>query len=138
MEAHFQLTDTEFEQQFASGLFDPALFSHEAHLRLAWIHIHRYGVNSAIEHVTSQLLAYVQQLGAEAKFNQTLTVAAVKAVYHFMLQSSAQCFGDFIAAHPRLKYNFKELIAFHYGFDIYTLAEAKIQYLEPDLLPFDI
>jgi hypothetical protein len=38
---------------------------------------------------------------------------------------------------PRLKTNFRELMACHYGFDIYTSEKAKMKYLEPDLLPFD-
>ena len=38
---------------------------------------------------------------------------------------------------PRLKNNFKDLIAQHYQMDIYRSQRAKTAYLEPDLLPFD-
>ena len=131
------LTDFEFEQLFSAQLIPPSLFSHEAHLRLAWINIQLYGLDKALEKVSSCLKNYVAHVGAEEKFNATLTIAAVKAVSHFMKKSDAEKFKDFILQFPRLKYQFKELMACHYGFDIYHSPEAKQYFLEPDLLPFD-
>lgn len=136
MEPHFKLSDQVFEQQFANCSLDPAIFSHEAHIRLAWIHIRKYGVEQAVENICAQLLAFVDHVGARHKYNKTLTVAAIRAVYHFMGKTDADNFSDFILACPRLKFNFKELIAAHYGFDIYRSEKAKQEYLEPDLLAF--
>lgn len=131
------MTDENFELSFASFALDPKYFDHEAHLRLAWIHIRKYGLATAIDNICSQLLDYTTYLGAAHKYNKTLTVAAVRAVYHFMTRSQSDNFTDFINEFPRLKYNFKDLMAAHYGFDIYNSATAKTAYLEPDLLPFD-
>jgi len=137
MNSHLDLTDNEFEDQFKTCTLDPTLFDHEAHLRLAWIHIRKYGLDIALENITTQLAAYVARLGAEEKFNKTLTVAAVKAVHHFINRSDKPDFLHFIQQHPRLKYNFKDLMAAHYGIDIYRSTEAKKEFLQPDLLPFD-
>ena len=137
MENHHELTDLEFEAAFSSCILDPTIFTHEAHLRLAWIHITRHGIDTAIEHVCSQLTAYVAHLGASEKYNKTVTIAAVRAVYHFMLKSTAESFPAFIHENPRLKNNFKELLGYHYTTDIFNSAEAKKKYLEPELLPFD-
>lgn len=137
MEKHFNLTDLEFEDQFENCSLDPGLFSHEAHVRLAWIHIKKYGKEKAIQNICSQLIAFVNFLGAPGKYNKTLTVAAIKAVYHFMQKSGTENFQDFIAQFPRLKYNFKELMAAHYKTDIYNSEAAKKEFLVPDLLPFD-
>lgn len=137
MEKHFELTDTEFEAQFESCELSPADFSHEAHLRLAWIHINRYGIEKAEENIETQLQNYVVAAGAEDKYHTTLTLSAIKTVYHFMLQSDADNFQDFISAFPRLKHNFKELIAAHYSSDIFNSTKAKAEFLEPDLLPYD-
>ena len=134
---HWKLSDRAFEKSFADSSLDPELFDHEAHIRLAWIHIHQHGLDQAIENIKRQLKQYVKVLGAEDKYNETLTVAAARAVYHFMLKSKSTTFKNFIAEFPRLKYNFKELIDAHYGVDIYRSAEAKKKYLEPGLLPFD-
>ena len=123
MEKHFELSDAEFEQEFVTCKLDPSDFSHEAHLRLAWIHIDRYGIGQAEKNIPYQLQKFVDYVGAKGKFNMTLTLAAVKAVYHFMLKSDAD--------------NFKELMDCHYGFDIYNSNLAKTEFLEPDLIPFD-
>lgn len=136
MPGHYQLTDTAFEQQFAACTLDAALFNHEAHLRLAWIHLKNYGLEQAIENICSQLVAYTRSLGAESKYNKTLTVAAVKAVHHFMQRSVSNDFAGLIDEFPRLKFNFKQLMAAHYTTDIFSSELAKKEYLEPDLLPF--
>ncbi len=131
------LSDTEFEHQFLACTLNPAEFSHEAHLRLAWIHIDRYGLEQAEKNIQTQLQNFVVHAGAADKYNTTLTLAAIKAVAHFMRKAKSTTFLDFIAEVPRLKYNFKELMACHYSFDIFTSATARGEYLEPDLLPFD-
>ena len=137
MEPHFTLTDTEFEVQFENCTLDPAIFTHEAHLRLAWIHVNKYGVEKAVQNVCMQLMAFVNFVGAGDKYNQTLTVAAVKAVAHFINKSGHNNFAKFITDFPRLKYNFKELMQAHYSIDIFQSEKAKKEFLQPDLLPFD-
>lgn len=137
MEKHFELSNTEFEKKFISCELDPEIFSHEAHLRLAWINIKKYGIEKAEKNIQVQLKNYVKAVGAEDKYNVTLTLAAIKGVYHFMLKSNADSFEAFISEFPKLKYNFKELMSCHYGFDIYNSKRAKSHFLEPDLLPFD-
>ncbi len=136
MKTHLDFNDSEFEKQFGDGNLDPSLFSHEAHLRLAWIHINTYGMEAACGTISNQILSYVSQLGATDKFYKTLTIAAIKIVYHFLQKSKSYTFQDFIIEFPRLKFNFKELLDSHYGFDIFNSEKAKTEYLEPNLLPF--
>ncbi|MEL6719014.1 MAG: hypothetical protein AAFP82_09885 [Bacteroidota bacterium] len=137
MEKHFELTNAEFEQQFASCELDPSFFSHEAHLRLAWIHIHKYGLEQAKKNIQEQLQNFVAHVGAKDKYNRTLTVAAIHAVSHFMQLSKADNFPEFIAEFPQLKSEFKALIATHYSFDVFNSAKAKTHFLVPDLMPFE-
>ena len=127
MQDHTKFTDHEFEESF----------THEAHLRLAWIHLGLYGLHRALSNVTTQLRNFTAHLGATDKYNETMTVAAIHAVHHFMIRSTTSNFSDFITENPRLVWNFKELMASHYSTDIFQSAEAKSRYLEPDLLPFD-
>ena len=89
MEAHFDLSDDQFEAQFRSLTFVPAHFSHEAHLRLAWFHIRNYGEDQATQNVAAQILAFANSLGEYAIYNKSVTVAAVKAVNHFYLKSKS-------------------------------------------------
>lgn len=137
MENHFDLSDSDFEKKIISCGLNPSDFTHEAHLRLAWINIKKHGIKQAEKNIQNQLQQFVEFVGAKDKYNMTLTLAAIKAVYHFMLKSNSDNFKDFITEFPRLKYNFKELMACHYGFDIYNSEKAKTEFLEPDLASFD-
>ncbi len=137
MESHFSLNDVEFEQQFESGTFEPRLFSHEAHLRLAWIHLKKYGIDRAMENIRKQLTQFVEILGAKDRYNETVTMAAIKAVNHFMQRSGTNNFKDFIAENSRLKFHFKELLRSHYRTNIFGSEFAKKEFLQPELSPFD-
>lgn len=137
MEQHYTLTDAEFERQFASAKLAPAVFSHEAHLRLAWIHLNRYGLERAIEHITGQLKNYTRAVGAADKYNETVTIAAIYAVNHFKIRSRCTDFESFISENGRLKNNFRDLMHSHYRTDIFRSVSAKATFLEPELLPFD-
>lgn len=134
--AHFSLSDEVFEQQFADTSLAPQLFSHEAHLRLAWIHIQKYGKDQATANVCNQIQRFDRTHGDGTMFNKTVTIAAVEAVAHFMRKIEAVDFSGFIAQAPRLRNNLKDVVAQHYSWNIFTDPAAKADYLEPDLLPF--
>jgi len=137
VEKHWSYTDAEFEQLFKSCELPPVEFSHEAHLRLAWLHISQYGIVHAEENIQNQLQKFVAFVGAKDKYHTTLTIAAIRAVYHFMLKSKSDNFEDFIVEFPQLKHKFKTLMGAHYSFDIFSSAKAKVEFLQPDLNPFD-
>ncbi len=137
MEKHFELTDKAFENSFIDCTLDPKIFSHEAHLRLAWIHLNNYGIVQAEENIQKQLQNFVALAGAKDKYNTTLTIVAIKVVDHFMQQSNSNNFKDFILEFPKLKTHFKQLIETHYSFDIFNSKKAKKEFLDPDLLQFN-
>ena len=136
MENHYELSDEEFEHQFQHCLLDPAHFSHEAHLRLAWIHIRKYGIDQALINIEKQLRDFVSYAGASDKYHQTITIAAINAVNHFIIHSKTNDFAEFIQKNSNLKHNFKALINSHYSYDIFRSEKAKNVFIEPDLQPF--
>jgi N-formylglutamate deformylase len=136
LEKHQSISDEEFSQQFSDKTLNPEIFTHEAHLRLAWIMIKSYGLKLGSEIICHQILAFVKPLGAEEKFNTTLTVASTNMVHHFMQKVETDNFLDFIQAFPTLKYEFKDLISKHYSFDIIKDERTKLEYVEPDLMSF--
>lgn len=137
MEKHFELNDTEFTQQFENCILDASLFSHEAHLRLAWIYIQRYGSDEAISIIRNQIQRYAASLGAPEKYNETVTVASVKAVSYFIRKEKNDTFKAFITKNQQLKTHFKQLLATHYRTDIFTSETAKTTFLEAELDPFE-
>jgi hypothetical protein len=136
MEKHSAYTDIEFTTLFKNCELPPSEFTHEAHLRLAWIYITWKGLEEAEEIIIQQLRSFVNHVGAAGKFNKTLTIASVRMVNHYISKSTSANFSEFITQFPELKLNFKGLIQRHYGFDIFSNEKAKSDFLEPDLLPF--
>ncbi|MEO9513968.1 MAG: hypothetical protein ABJN84_05330 [Flavobacteriaceae bacterium] len=136
MTSHTQLSDKEFEALFEKGNLPPSLFSHIAHLRLAWLYINKYGEEKAAVKMCQEIKQFDQLHGKGDKFHKTITVAAVKLVKHFMNKSETNDFEGFIKEFPRLKTAFKELLGFHYSFDIASSEKAKAEFVAPDLLPF--
>lgn len=135
-EKHYRISDIEFENQFEEGVLDEALFTHEAHLRLAWIHITKYGITKAVNNIRFQIRNYTKILGEEDIYNETLTVASLYIVESYIQNSQSKDFSGFIKEFPELKSNFKELIQKHYSFDVFSSIKAKKEFIEPDAIPF--
>ena len=136
MEDHFKLSDQDFISQFKDCTLTPSLFSHEAHIRLAWVHINKHGVDKAIEKISTQIKRFDLIHGNGNKYHATLTFASINAVNHFIQKSVSDNFADFINEFPGLKTNFKDLLDSHYRIDIYNSRLAKVKYIKPDMIPF--
>lgn len=134
MEEHRKLSNEEYEKLFEEGRYDLP-FTHEAHLRLAWIHIVRYGLVNAEKSIYEQFLSFAKSKNADAKFSKTITIASVKMVGHFIKRSRADDFWGFIEEFPQLKNEYKDLLASHYDTDIFNGEEGRNEYLEPKV-PF--
>jgi hypothetical protein len=135
-EKHQLLTNEQFEEKFKNCSMAPVLITHEAHLRLAYIHIKKYGIKKAIRNLCQQLSKFDKKFGDGTKFNKTVTIASVKLLNHFMNRSNAVNFRGLITEYPKLKSNFLSLLKNHYKLDIFNSKLAKQRFLEPDLMPF--
>lgn len=134
--SHNDYSDAKFEALLCSAKLDPTLFTHEAHIRLAYMHIRAYGVDLAVERVSQQISHYVTQLGAYDKYHHTLTIASTFIVNHFYHKAESKDFLHFISLHPRLLTHFRELLESHYSRKVYLSDQARHNYLEPDLVAF--
>ena len=135
---HTRYTDIDFEQQFANCTFKPGMFSHEAHLRLAYIHISKYGEAQAAENMVSQIKTYAEHYGVKEKFNKTVTISAVKIMSHYMSSSSTNSFSELVNEFPILTEDFKSILSQHYSFNVFGDSEAKKEFIAPDLRPFPV
>ncbi|UOB17449.1 hypothetical protein [Abyssalbus ytuae] len=136
MEQHYKFSDSLFLEKFEDCTFPPDLFTHEAHLRLAWINLNKYGTKKAIKNVCDQIERFDKVNGDGTKYNKTITVASIYIMKHFMKQSAANNFETLLKEFPKLKHNFLDLIRAHYEIDIFTEEIAKKQYLRPDKISF--
>lgn len=136
MTDHFDLTDDAFYDQMESGELRKKYFSHSAHLRLAWIHIHQYGAKKAETTIAKQIKAYITRIGMGYAYNVTLTVACVRILDIYIRSSAAKDIKALIAEYPELQESFRDLIGRHYGDFVFMDKEARANFLEPNRLPF--
>lgn len=137
MEKHWRYTDEAYEQKFKEAKFPPLYFSHEAHLRLAYIHLKKYGLNQSIDNMCKQIYDFAIKYGATMKFNATVTYASLQIMYHYINKSKSENFPDLMKEYPFLLKDFKGVIKQHYSGDIFRSPEAKANILQPDLESFE-
>lgn len=136
MEKHYRFSDAVYEQKFRENKFPPLYFSHEAHLRLAYIHLRKYGLEQAIENMCTQIYDFAIKYGATMKFNATVTYASLQIMYTYMNKASSDNFADMMVEFPHLLRDFKGEIKRHYSWDVFRSPEAKKTIHQPDLEPF--
>jgi hypothetical protein len=95
--ASAHLTDDEFLTAFTQCELPCAKFRHGDHLRLAWILLHRYSFDQALEQVRCGIRRYAAHYGLTHVFHETVTSAWVKliATHH------EATFNDFIRKNER-------------------------------------
>jgi len=134
-EKHQLLTNDEFEKKFSNCMLPGAIFTHEAHLRISYLHITKYGLKKAIDNLSKQIADCDDKYGDGTKFNKKLTIASTKVIHHFIEQSKTTDFNSFIKEFPQLKSNFLGLLK-----TIQTAMlndeNAKEEYVEASLLAF--
>ncbi|MBK9275692.1 MAG: hypothetical protein IPM49_14290 [Flavobacteriales bacterium] len=136
MNDHNRFTDDAFVAQFTNCTLAPALFTHEAHLRLGWIMVRSHGTERAGEVLCDMIARYARALGRAEKFNLTITIASTRMIAHFLARSSATDFASFIAEFSKLRSNFQDLLDAHYSGRVYASDLAATRFIEPDLRPF--
>ncbi|MBT8231588.1 MAG: hypothetical protein HKO66_08915, partial [Saprospiraceae bacterium] len=96
----------------------------------------KYGEQNAITNILDDIKRFDDTFGKGDKFHKSLTLAAVKAVKHFISKSDWLTFEKFIESNPKLLTSFSDLILYHYSKDAIFSEKAKTEYVEPDLIPF--
>lgn len=103
------LNDDEFEKQFRNCVLDSELFTHEAHIRIAWIYLKKYGFTLTLNNLPNDLLNYCKSLNSEDKFNLSTTTKSIKLINRQMCKKEND-FNLFIIKNQDLLLNFKKLI----------------------------
>ena len=107
-------------------------FTHTDHVRLAFIHARRGGVEAAVAGAR-QIRGFAADAGATAKYHDTLTVAWARVIAHLVSRSAEVAFPGFLTAHPELQD--RGLLRRHYSDARLWSEEARARFVEPDLRP---
>jgi len=124
-----ELNENELLEKVENCTLSAELFTHEAKLRLSWILINKYGLEVAtLKNCKIKEQYFINVLNSN-KFNLPLTKAYTEILHFFMEKSSTKDFDKLLREFPRLKYDFKELVKTHYGYNI--LKEHRKEVIKP-------
>lgn len=127
--------DFEFARSFDSGELSPREFDHRAHLRLAYVHLARYGLDAAVSTFRESLIAFLRKHQIDpARFHETLTQAWLQAVWHFMVRvGDTASSEDFLLRSSVLQD--PKIMLTHYSRELLFGEEARQRFVVPDLEP---
>lgn len=133
-----ELTDNELLEQIVNCSLNPTFLTHEVLLRLSYILINKNGIDEAINKNIKIKENYFLNVLNSDKFNYTLTRAYTEILYYFMEKyPKATSFEKILRDFPRLRYNFKNLVKTHYGYNILKEHREKTpDYNGPILFTF--
>jgi len=101
--SHHDLDDQNFLGLLEAGTLEPALFNHEAHIRVGYLYLRDGSFTSALDRMRDTLVRFTIIVGAEGKYHETIT-AAYLALINEQLQRNGDGGGwsGFIANNPDL------------------------------------
>jgi hypothetical protein len=96
------MTDEELVAAFEGGSLDSKLFTHAAHVRVAWWYLRHDTFAAALARFTVALRRFAAVNGASGKYHETITVASMALIAERLDASADASWDQFIATHPDL------------------------------------
>jgi hypothetical protein len=127
------MDDTEFLRAFLGGWPADQHFGHYDHLRIAWLVIDRHGPELAHEIVGPRLKAMAVAAGVAPLYNETMTRFWIRLLAHVRERTAAATIDDAIEKVPMILD--KNLAQRHWSRTVMFGPEARVVWIEPDLLP---
>ncbi len=120
-------------QRFEAGDVDPADFDHRAHVMLAWCYLRRYPLLEAVTRFARALQAFTKQVGAEAKYHETITVAFLLLIAD--RTRTDETWAAFADRNPELIHGGMAALRRHYSSPALADEGARARFCLPDLSP---
>lgn len=135
------MTDDDLVRQFEDCTLPADLWTHRAHIRVAFVYLRKYGFDEAVERMRKGLYAYIEARGVEdgptTGYNETTTVAFMYLVHAMMTQYGREFptpdADSFCDTHPQLLNS--QVLRLFYSPERRTHPDAKHKFVEPDLTP---
>jgi hypothetical protein len=125
------MTEQELEKAVEDCALPPEAFGHREHVRLAWHYLETRPLLSAIAAFSTTLRRFAAHHGAEAKYNETMTVAYLLMIAERRWRSSAP-FEAFAAENRDLLDDGRALLGRFYDEGALSSARARASFILPD------
>lgn len=133
------MTDAELLTAFEDCSLPLEQWTHQAHVRVAYLYASRHGLRAAIDRMRSSIKKYNIAMNIpdaiDRGYHETITQAFMHLVFAANLKTGAYASSqDFCSAHPELltKYALRKF----YSREQIMTWEAKAEFVPPDLCPF--
>ncbi len=127
------LDDETFLAYFENCTLDPECFDHLGHIRLAWLYLNHYDLDTAIQRTCTGIKAYAESLGATRKFHYTLTDAMVRIMAMRIEASDSGSLQQFLDKNPDLVEDAPGVISRYFSEEQLEQEAARCGRVEPDL-----
>lgn len=128
------MNDQEFLEGFEECSIPREQWSHEAHLRMAWLYLTRHPLDQALDKICSGILRYNKAVtGSTDQYHHTVTVAFSRLVASRL--TPAEDYAAFKATNPELYASEPPVLARFYSKEYLFSDQAKREWQYPDLAP---
>ncbi|TFF34506.1 hypothetical protein [Mucilaginibacter psychrotolerans] len=134
---HAELNDQEFIRQIENVTINPELFTHEAHIRMAWLYLNNHDSDTALQHICAAIKGIDTKYAGGTKYHHTISEVFARSIAMLMQQKPANTWQEFILANPGLGIS-KKFLAAYYSDEILYSDEAKTQFMPPDKKPLPV
>ena len=130
------MTDDEFLHQFETGTFPLDQWHHRAHVKVAYLYVHRFGLDIAAGKIRDGIRAYnaANQIKdtPTGGYHETMTQAWLRIIHTTLQEYGPGATADeFFDAHPQLGQ--KKILRLFYSVEVFMSPRAKREFVEPDL-----
>ncbi len=109
-------------------------FTHQDHLRMAWLYLRGHGWENGLAKVRSGLITFANAHGVPQKYHETITCFWAWAVYQALqLAPEIETFDLFIERYAHLLQG--NLMTEHYSADLLRDPKARQSWVAPDVMP---
>jgi hypothetical protein len=135
------MDDEEFLNQFEDCSWPFDEWHHRQHVKIAYLYLRKYSLDQAIarmrEHIKRFNAAHRVPEAVDRGYHETLTQAWMRLVHFTLCEYGAAAHADeFFDQHPQLWQ--MKVLRFFYSSDRLLSAQAKKEYLPPDIAELPI
>ena len=128
------LSDPDYLAAFDAGSLPPRLWTHYAHIRMAWLVLRELPFPLAVKRIRSGILNYnTVALGRPEAYHESITLCYAHLIAGVVQKD--QPWPDFVAANPDLFGSSKPFLGRFYSQDKLFSDEARQQFVLPDRVP---
>jgi hypothetical protein len=128
---HADINNQEFIHQIETVTINPELFTHEAHIRMAWLYLNDFDNDTALQHICAAIKGIDAKYAGGTKYHHTITVVFAHSIAILMQQKPVKTWQEFVVANTGIRIS-KKFLAEYYSDETLYSDEAKNQFVAPD------